>query len=172
MESINSQVEVRQLAKEDLWLIRELAIQIFPVTYQEIVEPIQIDYMMDLFYKPENLVNQFESGQVFLVIYFNRKAAGYASYTRLNETGDFKLNKIYVDTRDQGKGLGRTLINELIVRIKTAGGRNLELNVNKNNKAVGFYKAMGFRVKREELLDIGSGYFMDDYVMEITINPA
>lgn len=172
MESTISHLEVRQLPREELWQIRELAIRIFPDTYREIVEQVQIDYMMELFYRPENLINQFESGQVFLVIDLNGKAAGYASYTRLNQSGDFKLNKIYVDMLEHGKGLGRTLVLDLISRVKSAGGRNLELNVNKNNQAVGFYKAMGFRMKREELLDIGSGYFMDDYVMEIAINPV
>ena len=170
MESTDAQAEVRRLSKEELWQIRDLALQIFPVTYQEIVEQAQIDYMMELFYTSENLEKQFESGQVFLVVYVNEKASGYASYTKLNDSGDFKLNKIYVDTSRQAKGLGRTLLNEVISRVKIAGGRNLELNVNKNNQAVGFYKAMGFRVKKEELLDIGKGFFMDDLVMEIKVN--
>ena len=169
MESTDTQIKVKRLSKEELWQIRDLALQIFPVTYLEIVEQGQIDYMMELFYTPENLVKQFESGQVFLVIYLNETAAGYASYTPLNESGDFKLNKIYVDTSRQAKGLGRTLLNEVISKVKTVGGRNLELNVNKNNQAVGFYKAMGFRVKKEELLDIGKGFFMDDLVMEIPL---
>ncbi|HZZ76834.1 MAG TPA: GNAT family N-acetyltransferase [Puia sp.] len=166
MESVTSKVEVRRLSKEELWQVRELAIRIFPVTYQEIVEPEQIDYMMDMFYTEDNLRKQYESGQTFLVIYSEGKACGYASYTPLNEHGEYKLNKIYVDTRLQGKGLGRSLLNDLMTRVKSAGGINLQLNVNRFNKAVGFYKSMGFTIKKEELLDIGRGYFMDDYVME------
>jgi diamine N-acetyltransferase len=169
MESSIHKIEVRNLSKGDLWQIRELALQIFPVTYKDIVEAVQIDYMMDLFYTPENLVKQFESGQIFLIIYNEEKASGFASYTLLNMEGDFKLNKIYLDTRLQGKGLGRNLMNDIISRVKAAGGRSLQLNVNKYNKAVGFYKTMGFTVKKEELLDIGHGYFMDDYVMELSL---
>ncbi len=169
MESVSPALEVRHLSKEELWQVRELALQIFPVTYQEIVEPEQIDYMMDLFYTPENLRKQYESGQTFLIIYTEGKPSGYASYTPLNENGEYKLNKIYVDTRQQGKGLGKNLINEVISLVGNAGGKSLQLNVNRFNKAVGFYKSMGFVVKKEELLDIGKGYFMDDYVMEISI---
>jgi ribosomal protein S18 acetylase RimI-like enzyme len=172
MESVTPTMEVRHLTKGELWLVRELALQIFPVTYQEIVEPEQIDYMMDLFYTDENLLKQFESGQIFLIIYFEGKASGYASYTPHNENGEYKLNKIYVDTHLQGKGLGRMLINDVITRVRNAGGKSLQLNVNRYNQAVGFYKSMGFFVKKEELLDIGRGYFMDDYVMEISLSNA
>jgi diamine N-acetyltransferase len=171
MESVLPGLEVRHLSKEELWLVRELALEIFPVTYREIVEPEQIDYMMELFYTPENLLKQFESGQVFLIIYREGKASGYASYTPLNESGEYKLNKIYVDTRLQGKGLGRSLMNDVIARVKDAGGISLQLNVNRFNKAVGFYKSMGFVLNKEELLDIGRGYFMDDYVMELGLKP-
>jgi GNAT superfamily N-acetyltransferase len=162
-------MEVRLAAKGDLWLIRELAQIIFPATYENIVTGDQIDYMMELFYTPEALLAQQQSGQVFLIIYFEGKAAGYASYTRLNAEGDFKLNKIYLDYRIQRRGLGKFLLQNVIDRVKAEGGRSLQLNVNRFNKAVGFYRAMGFQVLKEEILDIGSGHFMDDFVMETKI---
>ena len=106
-KSTDNGIEIRMAQKEDLMLVRSLALIIFPVTYQGIVEAVQIDYMMDLFYSPENLVSQFESGQNFLIIYADGRPSGYASYTRLNMGDDYKLNKIYIDNRLQGKGLGR-----------------------------------------------------------------
>jgi len=171
MESVTTAIEVRNLSVEELWQVRELALRIFPITYEQIVEREQIDYMMELFYTSENLRKQYESGQVFLIIYSEGKASGYASYTPLDKNGAFKLNKIYVDTSLQGKGLGRILLNDVISRVRNAGGNSLQLNVNRFNKAVGFYESMGFVLKKEELLDIGRGYFMDDYVMELKIKP-
>jgi diamine N-acetyltransferase len=171
MNSMNPSIEVRMIAKDELLQVRELALMIFPFTYQDIVEAVQIEYMMDLFYTPEALISQWEAGQTFLIIYLDDKAAGYASYTRFNEAGDFKLNKIYLDSRLQGKGLGRFLLNDVVSRVKAAGGISLQLNVNRHNKAVGFYQTMGFSKKKEELLDIGNGYFMDDYVMELILKP-
>jgi ribosomal protein S18 acetylase RimI-like enzyme len=41
----------------------------------------------------------------------------------------------------------------------------MELNVNKRNKAIAFYEHQGFRIVREEVIDIGHGYVMDDHVM-------
>ena len=164
-------LEVKAAGRDELWQVRELAIRIFPPTYKDIVEQEQIDYMMDIFYTPENLVKQFEGGQNFLILYHDGEAAGYASYTRLNATGDYKLNKIYMDRNLQGIGLGRKLLKDVITRLKASGGKTLQLNVNRHNKAVGFYRNMGFIVRKEELLDIGHGYFMDDYVMELNISP-
>ena len=124
-----------------------------------------VDYMMDLIYSPESLVEQWDSGQNFLIIFSEEIPVGFASYTRLNEEGDYKLNKIYLDNRLQGKGLGRWLLNDVIARVKSEGARALLLNVNRHNKARAFYEKMGFSVLKEDLIDIGSGYFMDDYVM-------
>jgi diamine N-acetyltransferase len=165
METPNSRIEVRVATKEDLWQVRELALLIFPVTYDKIVEDGQVDYMMDLIYTPGALLAQYESGQVFLIIYFETAAAGFAGYSRLNDQGDFKLNKIYLDFRLQGKGLGKFLLNDVIARVVSAGGRSLQLNVNRYNKARGFYENMGFSMAKEDKVDIGNGYFMDDYVM-------
>ena len=163
------ETEVRMALKEDLWQIRELAQRIFPATYQHIVPVDQIDYMMELFYAPEALLKQMESGQTFLIIFYTGRPAGYASYTRLDKGSDFRLNKIYLDFNLQGKGLGKLLLLDTIGRIKSLGGRSLRLNVNRFNKAVGFYRKMGFSVVHEELLDMGGGHFMDDFVMGINI---
>jgi ribosomal protein S18 acetylase RimI-like enzyme len=45
----------------------------------------------------------------------------------------------------------------------------LLLNVNKNNNAQYFYNKLGFIISKEEVIDIGNGYVMDDYVMEFLI---
>ena len=43
------------------------------------------------------------------------------------------------------------------------------LNVNKYNDTVRIYEAMGFRRVRSEKNDIGSGYYMDDYVYQLDL---
>jgi ribosomal protein S18 acetylase RimI-like enzyme len=44
------------------------------------------------------------------------------------------------------------------------------LNVNKQNKkAIDFYRVLGFVTIRQEVNDIGSGYVMDDDVMELSL---
>ena len=43
----------------------------------------------------------------------------------------------------------------------------IELNVNKYNPSTKIYEAMGMTRIRSEKLDIGGGYFMDDYVYRL-----
>ena len=42
-------------------------------------------------------------------------------------------------------------------------------NVNRNNKAVGFYEHMGMKKSREGDFPIGNGYYMNDYIMQLKI---
>ncbi len=162
-------LEVRMASAADLSQLRSLAQIIFPFTYKDIVPGEQIDYMMDMFYTEENLLKQFEEGQVFLIMYDEGKPTGFASYSPFTNGESFKLNKIYIHQRSQGKGHGKWLLNEVTERVKAAGGKTMQLNVNKNNKAVGFYETMGFSKLKAEMVDIGNNYFMDDYVMQISL---
>ena len=76
MEPVNPVLEVRDVPEEDLWEVRELALRIFPATYQDIVESRQIDYMMDLIYSPEALTDQLDAGQNFLIIFYEGTPSG------------------------------------------------------------------------------------------------
>ena len=64
-----------------------------------------------------------------------------------------------------GSGIGKILIQQAENEARKQGNKKLHLNVNKKNKAVGFYQKLGFTVDYEEVLDIGNGYVMDDFVM-------
>lgn len=45
----------------------------------------------------------------------------------------------------------------------------MELNVNRDNKALLFYERMGMRKLREGDFPIGNGYYMNDYIMGLDI---
>ena len=57
------------------------------------------------------------------------------------------------------------MLDYVCTQSKNAGGDLLELNVNKSNPATIFYAKKGFKVFKEEILEIENGYVMDDYVM-------
>ena len=46
---------------------------------------------------------------------------------------------------------------------------DIELNVNRYNKAQGFYLKHGFQIRRQGDFEIGNGYYMNDYIMGKTI---
>jgi ribosomal protein S18 acetylase RimI-like enzyme len=66
----------------------------------------------------------------------------------------------------QGKGFGKFMINEVIKIAKSNNQKGIYLNVNKYNTAKFFYEKLGFVISKEEVIDIGNDYVMDDYVME------
>ena len=118
-----------------------------------------------MIYSESSLQKQFNSGHVFLIAEENKRPIGFADYNRLKEN-IFKLQKIYVLPNQQGKGIGKMLIDDIIEKIKQHGATVLLLNVNRSNKAKQVYEHLGFKIISEEDIDIGEGYFMNDYVME------
>ncbi|HYK56227.1 MAG TPA: GNAT family N-acetyltransferase [Flavisolibacter sp.] len=156
---------IRSASAADVPLIRELAEQIWPQTYAPILPAEQIKYMMDLIYSKASLRQQMEEQHQFLILTDAETPLGFASYNEIKPCL-FKLQKIYVLPREQGRGLGRFIIDYIIKQIKLAGATALQLNVNRHNKAKDFYERSGFKVIRTEDIDIGNGYFMNDYVME------
>ncbi len=155
---------------DDINTIGFLAQQIWPATYQDILSPEQLEYMMNLFYSPGSLRKQMvEDKHLFLIVEMEEEAIGFASWSLTGEENVFKLHKIYVLPGKQGKGLGRALLQFIFEQIRPDGARTLRLNVNRHNKARQFYEKMGFTVVKEEDVAIGNGYFMNDYVMEIPL---
>lgn len=163
-------MEIITATKEQLPVIQELACKIWPDTYGQILSPEQLDYMLQNFYNITSLEKQFDSGQVFLLAKEEGNFLGFAAYQINCKTeGKTKLHKIYVLPETQGKGIGKLLLQEVENRALLHGNTHLFLNVNKYNKAIDFYKSQGFVVVLDEVIDIGHGYVMDDYVMERVI---
>jgi GNAT superfamily N-acetyltransferase len=159
---------IRRAKARNIATIKKLAESIWPSTYVDTLSPDQIEYMMELFYSETSLKEQFNR-HTFLIAYLDGKPVGFASYSLISAEGNHKLHKLYVITPMQGRGLGKALINFIIDALKLLDGTTLELNVNRNNKATTFYERLGFEVIREEDIDIGNGYFMNDYVMRLTV---
>jgi len=156
---------LRKAYPGDIPLIRKMAEEVWPVTYGNILSPTQLDYMMKLIYSEKSLQDQMEKGQEFIVTYDGVEPIGFASIG-LIEPKAYKLHKIYVLPSQQGKGTGKFIIDQLSKAIISKGGHSLRLNVNRFNNAKLFYEKMGFKVISEEDIDIGEGFFMNDYVME------
>ncbi|HWJ24901.1 MAG TPA: GNAT family N-acetyltransferase [Flavisolibacter sp.] len=159
---------IRYASAEDISLIRSLALQIWPQTYAHILSQQQITYMLDRMYSESALQHQMEQQHQFIIVYNAGIPVGFASYNQI-EPGIFKLQKIYVLTKQQGKGTGRFIIDQVIRDIKPQGATALQLNVNRYNEAKNFYEKLGFKVIREEDIDIGNNFFMNDYVMSLSL---
>lgn len=167
MESI----KIRPATTSDIPIIRQLASTIFPATYKEILTPKQIDYMMDWMYSEKSLINQMvDLNHKYYLPFVNDNPAGYLS---IHQEGPdlFHLEKIYVLIDYQHTKLGKALflhVKEMIHSFHPEPCK-MELNVNRNNKALGFYQHMGMKIARQGDFPIGNGYYMNDYIMSIDL---
>jgi len=162
-------LNIRPATTADIPLIRELAAQAFPATYRHIITPAQIAFMMDWMYSPAALTQQMTTeGHHFYIAEVETTPVGYVSLRR-EDADTFHLEKLYVLPSAQGKHVGRSLFNHALTVARAAGGRCVELNVNRYNRAVGFYEHIGMRRVREGDFPIGDGFFMNDYIMAIDL---
>lgn len=157
--------------KDDLTLIKDLAQDIFPHTYREVLSSEQIEYMMDLMYNRNRLSHDFDSGkQIFYLIEFQNQPSGYFSLEPLRSENLLILQKLYLLPLLQGKGLGKTIMKDIleISKVLLPSATRLQLYVNRENKAQYFYLNCGFKVIDSRDNDIGNGFYMNDYIMEYT----
>ena len=161
----NSNITIRTATEDDIKIIQQLAHAIWPGTFSEILSEEQIKYMLQLIYSKTSLQKQIKEGHNFLIAEENNTPVAYADYSLLKD-GIYKLHKIYVLPQQQGKGIGKLLIEDIIEAVKNKNAATLLLNVNRYNKAKDMYERLGFKVIGEEDIDIGEGYFMNDYIME------
>ena len=157
--------QITHATTQHIPIIQELTNQIWPATYLSILTQEQLDYMIAMMYNTEELTKQLTSNHTFLLIWDGERAIGFAGYSPKEEAGMYKLNKIYLHPDYQGKGAGKFLLNIVMNEVKATGAQVLELNVNKYNKARYFYEKIGFEVYEEKDIDIGNGYWMNDFVM-------
>lgn len=151
--------------EKDIPLIRELTFKVWPQTYAAIISKGQIEYMLEMMYSETSLKKQMDEGTQFIILNDETEPVGFASFQQM-QNKIYKLHKIYVLSSQQGKGTGKYLVNYIISNIKKKGATALQLQVNRSNKAKGFYEKLGFCVIEEADFDIGNGYLMNDYVME------
>ncbi len=161
--------EFRAATVADIPSIRSMVEKIWPLTYGDIIPAAQIDYMIAWMYDAEKLAQQMDTGNPFIMAIYEGAPVGFAAYSPLSETGSFHLDKLYLLPEIQGKGMGKKLLQEVITGVRKQGGNKLLLHVNRKNNASLFYSGMGFVIIREEDNDIGEGYFMNDYVMQLDL---
>lgn len=161
---------IRTAEPEDINSIGYLAYQIWPSAYKDILNFEQLHYMLQYFYSPESLRDQMlKQHHIFLLAETEEEEPiGFASFSKIQE-GIFKLHKLYVLPGLQNMNVGRSLLECVLEECNAEGGQKLQLNVNRNNKAISFYEKLGFKIISEEDVDIGNGHIQEDYVMEKTL---
>lgn len=149
----------------DFKAIDELAQIIWTEHYTPIIGKNQVDYMLEKFQSAAAMQKQVDDGYAYFMLKENSRLIGYLAFKEENE--ELFLSKIYVEASLRGKGYGRKALHFLEEQAREKHLKAIRLTVNKyNTKSIDAYLKMGFERTRALVMDIGSGFVMDDYEMK------
>lgn len=161
-------MRVVPVVPRDIERVAALAAEVWRDHYRDIITSAQIDYMLGQRYDPAVLHVELERSDVWWEqALADGELVGFSSFLLTGEAATMKLDKLYVRTACQRRGVGGLLIARALDAARREGCRRLILAVNKRNVlAIAAYRKYGFRVVDAVVKDIGGGFVMDDYVME------
>lgn len=161
-------IELKPLTSFEIPTVQQLAREIWEEHYIKILSQEQIDYMLDKFYSTEKIKSEIEEGIVWELLMDEEKPIGYLVCKI--ESDKLYISKIYLKAETRGKGLGKLLLNRAVELAKQHNKNSIYLNVNKHNTdSISFYERMGFVKIDEGVFDIGNGYVMDDFILELML---
>ncbi|MBT3320434.1 MAG: GNAT family N-acetyltransferase [Clostridia bacterium] len=156
-------IQIKQAGPCDAAVIETLAEQVWAQHYTPIIGKAQVDYMLAKFQSERAIKADIETGYIYTIAYLDDVACGYSAVKI--DRGVF-LSKFYVLQRERGKGIGKTLMDNIIAIAGQHKRPRIWLTCNKHNPSLSVYKKMNFIIIDEVVTDIGGGYVMDDYVLE------
>lgn len=163
LEPVGPQTDVEELGRYATRLFSTYFVGI------GIMEASQAEYMSEMFFSADSIRSNMASHSYRYFVIRNRgMRAGFCAVAA--EDGRMFLSKLYLDAPFRGLGLGTKVVDALSEMCREEGLRAIWLTVNRfNTPTVEFYKARGFSVTETRDLDIGGGYQMNDYIMELTV---
>ena len=171
VQIVNNMFSIYKASVNDRFLIQTLASQVWENTYGKILGKEQLDYMFDRMYSPENISRQINELQhQYFIISSDNIPSGYLSIEQ-KDSDTYIFQKVYALPHTHGSGIGRYIMEQGFSYIKSIHPTTfkVELYVNRENPVVGFYKHLGFKEIATRDHDIGNGYYMNDYIMEIEV---
>lgn len=143
----------------------ELASAIIKDYYDPLLGEEQNDYMIEMFQSYTSIKNQLAAGKRYFFVKENGRNIGFICFYPTK--GAMYLSKLYLQKDARGKGYARKMLRLIRDEALKIGLHAIELNVNKGNESRFIYEKLGFQLVRSEKNDIGSGFYMDDYVYRI-----
>lgn len=154
---------------EEINTMCTLAAEIWQEHFTPILEPGQVPYMVEKFQSVPAVTKQIQEGYEYRLITVDGEPAGYTGF-HPDGNGKLFLSKLYVHKSYRGTGLARKAFTYLQERCREEGLSAIWLTVNRfNTNTIQIYRHFGFTVVREEKADIGNGYYMDDYILEVPV---
>ncbi|MDD5934966.1 MAG: GNAT family N-acetyltransferase [Clostridiales bacterium] len=155
--------------EKDLIYLAELADEIWHQHFITILSEDQIDYMVEKFQSFAAMKNQMlNQGYEYYFIVADGETVGYTGIK--NDVDKLFLSKLYIKKAFRGKHYASAVFEQLKEICRQRNLKAIWLTVNRfNDQTIAVYQKKGFQTIRTQVTDIGEGYVMDDYVMEMEI---
>lgn len=147
--------------------VARLGAEIWREHYSALLGEMQIAYMLEKYQSERAVAAQLaDSGYRYWLILDEGRPCGYCGFVR--EADRLFLSKLYLRREVRGRGIARLVLEKL--KAEAAGLRSIYLTVNKENSgSIAVYQKLGFREIDAVKTDIGGGFYMDDYIMELPL---
>lgn len=156
-------------SEEQLTVLAKLAKKIWNNYFLGIITQEQIDYMVEMnqsYSAIKKAIN--EQHYRYYLAYEDGVMVGYMGVKP--EDNRLFLSKLYMDAHARGKGYASRLFDEALKLCNELKLKAIYLTCNKHNDhSLDVYRRKGFIVIDEVETDIGHGFIMDDYIMELAL---
>lgn len=146
-----------------------VASEIWHESYAALLAPEQIDYMVETLQSAPVIARHIQAQHYeYYLVESGGQDTGYVALQP--ENGRLLLSKCYLKAQARGTGNTDQLFAFVEQRARALGCGVIWLTVNKHNaRAIAAYKKRGYATVGQQVVDIGGGFVMDDYVMEKNI---
>lgn len=164
---------VKVSERDALKEIENLAAVTWHEHYGKLLPSGQIDFMLRKFLTVDAMARQMEHDNYsYYLIKDDDNTSVSIGFMALQESpGALFLSKIYLLKEFRGRGYGSQGFDFANKTAEEKGAGKVWLTVNKHNTgSYEIYLKRGYKVVKEDVTDIGGGYVMDDYIMELRLN--
>jgi diamine N-acetyltransferase len=165
-------LKILEISIDQIVDIQEIANEAWPEAFGRILTEEQIRYMMNWMYSSESLAEQFKKHHRFFLAESDGKSLGFMSIeNNFQLSGRTKIHKAYIRPAFQSKGIGHAFFDRALSEAIKFGDKAIYLNVNRYNlSAIAFYEKYGMTKIKDEVIGIGNGFVMDDFVFEKSVD--
>ena len=151
---------------EDILQLEALAHEIWNQHFVPIIGQSQVDYMLGKFQSFAPMKQHISEGMNYYMLSVGGENVGYCGFKKDGER--VFLSKLYLKIAHRGKGFSKIMLEKVKQFAAENSLKAVYLTVNRHNDdTIAVYKHMGFEVIDSVVADIGNGFVMDDYIMQL-----
>ena len=167
----------KPILEKDVDQLKQIAILTFKQSYEHLNTPSNFNWYIDRAFNTKKLLSELQNKESYCYfVTLKEEIIGYLklnignSQTEIFDNKYLEIERIYLDSKYQRKGIGSRMINYAIECAKDLQKSKIWLGVwDQNPKAILFYEQMGFVKNGNHVFKFGDED-QNDIIMEMDLN--